>query len=134
MRGDRGSGTVLVLSAAAVLALVGSVLVALGAVAVARHRAASAADLAALAAADRALQGQAEACAAAGRAVARVSARLHACRLLGDVAEVVTGVTPPGVLAGFGEARAAARAGPGERVQGYASSPDTAVQSRLLPG
>ena len=112
-RGEGGSATITVLALGAVLALVAAVAVALAAVAVARHRAASAADLAALAAADRSLRGEAEACGAAERAVTRVSAVLRECRLEGDVALVVAGVRPPGLLGRFGEARAAARAGPG---------------------
>jgi secretion/DNA translocation related TadE-like protein len=114
-RGDRGSGTVLVLGLASVLTLVAMLLVALASVGVARHRAASAADLAALAAADRSLSGEAAACAAAARAAAAVAAELGTCRLLGDVAEVEALVRPPGPLGALGEARSRARAGPGER-------------------
>jgi secretion/DNA translocation related TadE-like protein len=109
---DTGSGTVLVLALAAVLALVGTLLAGVAAVAVARHRAASAADLAALAAADRALAGRVPACAAARRAAAAVAAGLLSCRLDRDVADVVVVLRPPGPLGGLGQATSRARAGP----------------------
>lgn len=112
MRSDRGSASLLVLSLAGVLALVAMLAVGVGAVAVARHRAAAAADLAALAGADRSLQGAGPACAAATRAARRVAAALTACRLDGDVVEVVATVRPPGPLGALGSARAVARAGP----------------------
>ncbi|MDP3711680.1 MAG: pilus assembly protein TadG-related protein [Mycobacteriales bacterium] len=115
-RGDRGSGTVLVLCLAMVLTGTTVVLAGLGAAAVARHRAASAADLAALAAADRVLDGETAACAAARRAGDAVGARVRACRLDGDRVTVVVEVRPAGALAGLGSAAATARAGPGERV------------------
>lgn len=124
--GERGAAAVLVLSLAAVLALLGAVAAALGAVAVARHRAASAADLAALAAADRALDGVGPACAAAARASRAVSATLDSCRIVGDVAEVVVSVRPPGRLGDLGVARARARAGPAEgEPDGRATSPQS---------
>jgi secretion/DNA translocation related TadE-like protein len=112
VRSDRGSASLLVLSLAGVLALVAMLAVAAGSVAVARHRAASAADLAALAGADRSLQGPGPVCAAATRAAERVAAELTACRLAGDVVEVVVTVRPPGPLGALGSARAVARAGP----------------------
>ena len=111
-RADRGSGTVLVLCVASLVATAAAVLVALGSVAVARHRAASAADLAALAAADRALQGTAAACVSAGAVTAAVSARLLSCRLDGADAVVVVEVRPAGPLRAWGAARGVARAGP----------------------
>jgi secretion/DNA translocation related TadE-like protein len=113
-RDDRGSGTVLVLALSTVLVMVGMLLAALAAVGVARHRAASAADLAALAAADRALVGERAACAAAARAARAVGADLEACRLTGDIADVVAVVQPPGAIGRLGAARGVARAGPGE--------------------
>ncbi|MYV71139.1 hypothetical protein GT043_35460, partial [Streptomyces sp. SID2131] len=63
-RDDRGAATVWTAFAACVLCVVFGALLALGQAVVARHRAGGAADLAVLAAADRALWGQAEACAA----------------------------------------------------------------------
>lgn len=114
-RGDRGSGTVLVLCLAAVLTATTAVLVALGAAAVTRHRAASAADLAALAAADRVLEGEAVACAAAERTLTGLGAAVTSCRVDGDRATVVVSVRPGGPLGRLGAARAVARAGPGER-------------------
>jgi secretion/DNA translocation related TadE-like protein len=106
---------VLVLSCAAVLALLGGLAASVGAVAVARHRAASAADLAALAAADRALDGEPDACAAAARAAAAVDAVLETCRITGDVSDVVVAVRPPGALGSWGVARSHSRAGPSRR-------------------
>lgn len=114
-RDDRGSGTVLVLCLMGVLTATTALLAALGAVAVARHRAASAADLAALAAAGRVLEGQQVACAAAGRTVAAVGARVTSCALDGDRVTVAVALRPAGLLAGLGSATAVARAGPGER-------------------
>lgn len=112
MRGERGSGTVLVLGVMALLLLVGFAASALGGVGVARHQAASAADLAALAAAGRAAEGGAAACTAAGRVAAAAGAELAQCSLDGVVAEVVAVVRPAGWLGGLGRASARARAGP----------------------
>jgi secretion/DNA translocation related TadE-like protein len=103
---------VLVLAAATVLLLVGMVLTSLAAVGVARHRAGSVADLSALAAAASAHLGSGPACAAAQDVAARSAARLVECRVVGDVADVVAGVRPPGRLGELGEATARARAGP----------------------
>lgn len=115
MTDDRGSASVLVLALASVLALVAALVAGAGAVAIARHRAASAADLAALAAADRALDGPAAACSAAGRAVAAVSASLDRCVLEDDVADVVVSVRPGGAIGSWGVARSHSRAGPDSR-------------------
>jgi secretion/DNA translocation related TadE-like protein len=110
--GDVGSGTVLVLVAACVVVLVGMVLTALAAVGVARHRAASVADLSALAAASAAHLGTASACQAAEEVVERSAARLLECHIVGDVAQIVASVRPPGRLGQLGAATARARAGP----------------------
>lgn len=110
--GDAGSGTVLVLTAASVLLLIGTVLASLAAVGVARHRAASVADLSALAAASSAHLGSGPACDAAREVADRSSARLVECRVVGDVAYVVASVRPPGRLGELGAATARARAGP----------------------
>lgn len=109
--GDRGSASVLVLSLAVVLVLVGAVLVAVGGAVVARHRAQSAADLGALAAAQRALDGEAGACAAAWSVIEAVGARLDGCGLRGTDAVVVAVVDLHGRLATLGPARGSARAG-----------------------
>ncbi|GAC1442941.1 MAG: hypothetical protein NVSMB55_15020 [Mycobacteriales bacterium] len=115
MKADRGSASILALSLASVLALIGALTAGVGAVAVARHRAASAADLAALAAADRALDGPAVACAAARRTADDVAARLETCTVTGDVAEVVVAVRPGGAIGSWGRARSHSRAGPSRR-------------------
>ncbi|WUS32118.1 hypothetical protein OG357_21180 [Streptomyces sp. NBC_01255] len=65
---------------------------ALGQAVAARHRAGGAADLAALAAADRALWGEAEACAVASRVAAAQGAELLRCAVRGDIAEVTATV------------------------------------------
>lgn len=112
-RRERGSGTVLVAAAVAVL---GSVLVAalaLGSAMVASHRARAAADLAALAGAGRLLDGAGtpQACAAA-RSLARANgAVLLGCTpAAGGSLVVVVGVEPG--IGGLGNAVARARAGP----------------------
>jgi len=110
--GDAGSGSILVLSLSAVVALVACVLVALGAVATSRHRAASAADLGALAAAGQALEGEGLACARAARVVLAAGASVVACRVSGDVAEVDVEVRPAGPLGVLGSAHGRAKAGP----------------------
>jgi secretion/DNA translocation related TadE-like protein len=125
---------------AGLVVLVALLLAGLGAVAVTRHRAASAADLAALAAADVALQGPEVACAAAARAAQRGATALTACRLDGDIVEVVVVLRPGGVLGRLGEARAVARAGPTVTPEGTNRPPRasrcrrTADLPTLLPG
>ena len=109
--GDSGSASVLVLSLAVVLVLVGAVLIAVGGAVVARHRAQSAADLGALAAAQRALDGTDGACTAARGVVEAVGARLDACALQGTDAVVVAVIDLRGRLAPLGPARGSARAG-----------------------
>jgi secretion/DNA translocation related TadE-like protein len=109
---------VLVLTAAFVLLSVGLVLTSLAAVGVARHRAASVADLSALAAAASAHQGSGAACEAAEDVAVRSAARLLECSVVGDVADVVAGVRPPGRLGELGEATARARAGPASAAAG----------------
>ena len=111
-RGDAGVATVLVLSMASVLVLVGAVTSGLAAVAVARQRAASAADLSALAAAASTLEGPEVACDRARRLATRTGARLASCTVDGDVVQVVAEVRPPGAIGRLGTASARARAGP----------------------
>ncbi|WP_411158546.1 Rv3654c family TadE-like protein [Streptomyces sp. CBMA291] len=75
--------------AACALCVVFGAVLALGQAVTARHRAGGAADLAALAAADRALWGEAEACAAAARVTAAQGVELVRCGLRdGGIAEV----------------------------------------------
>ncbi|MFC9796734.1 Rv3654c family TadE-like protein [Streptomyces sp. NPDC127584] len=78
--------------AACALCVVFGAVLALGQAVAARHRAGGAADLAALAAADRALWGEAEACAAASRVAAAQGAELVGCAVRGDLAEVAARV------------------------------------------
>lgn len=117
---DEGSGTVLVLSLVAVVAVLAMSVGLLGTVVLARHRAESAADLAALAAADLFLDPLTPAPGGAGgdpcrqaRIVAEANgARLVECR--GDLASAVTvrvAVALPGALGPLGPAFAVARAG-----------------------
>ncbi|WP_395361309.1 Rv3654c family TadE-like protein [Streptomyces sp. YH02] len=89
---DRGAATVWVAFAACALCVVFGAVLALGQAVAARHRAGGAADLAALAAADRALWGEAEACAAASRVAAAQGAELVGCAVRGEIAEVAARV------------------------------------------
>ncbi|WP_079041917.1 Rv3654c family TadE-like protein [Streptomyces aureus] len=89
---DRGAATVWVAFAACALCVVFGAVLALGQAVAARHRAGGAADLAALAAADRALWGEAEACAAASRVAAAQGAELVGCAVRGELAEVTARV------------------------------------------
>ncbi|MDV5146636.1 pilus assembly protein TadG-related protein [Streptomyces sp. SBC-4] len=91
-RGDRGAATVWAAFAACALCVVFGAVLALGQAVAARHRAGGAADLAALAAADRALWGEAEACAAASRVAAAQGAELLRCAVRGELAEVTARV------------------------------------------
>ncbi|WP_435855134.1 Rv3654c family TadE-like protein [Streptomyces venezuelae] len=111
--GDRGAATVWVAFAACALCVVFAAVLALGQAVAARHRAGGAADLAALAAADRALWGEAEACAAAARVAGAQGAELVGCVVRSELAEVTARVAsgpyrpevrsragPPGPLGG----------------------------------
>ncbi|AZM46987.1 hypothetical protein DMB38_15280 [Streptomyces sp. WAC 06738] len=86
---DRGGATVWSALACFALCAVFAAALALGQAVHSRHRAGGAADLAALAAADRALLGEAAACAAARRVAAAQGARLLRCAVAGEVADVV---------------------------------------------
>lgn len=94
-RADRGAATVWTAFAACALCVVFGAILALGQAVAARHRAGAAADLAALAAADRALWGEADACAAAGRVAAAQAAELTRCRVREDIADVTARVAGP---------------------------------------
>ncbi|MBB2893038.1 Rv3654c family TadE-like protein [Flexivirga oryzae] len=108
---ERGSGTVLVVSAIGVLALLLGAAMALVSAVSASHRARAAADLAALAAADALVHGRAaDPCAVAGTVAARNGSTVLAC-VVGGAAVTVTVATAPG-WPGLGPARAGARAGP----------------------
>ncbi|MFI5984427.1 Rv3654c family TadE-like protein [Streptomyces sp. NPDC051555] len=108
MSRERGSATVwAAVVATALVAVFGGVLL-LGQAVVARHRAAAAADLAALAAAASWTHGPAAACAAALRVAVAQGARMAACTVSGEVAEV-TALAPTGPYA----PRSTSRAGPG---------------------
>ncbi|MFB7367701.1 Rv3654c family TadE-like protein [Streptomyces hydrogenans] len=107
-RGDRGAASVWTAFAACALCVVFGAVLALGQAVAARHRAGGAADLAALAAADRALWGEAEACAAADRVAAAQGAELVRCGVAGAEAEVTARV-----VVGAWAPTVRARAGPG---------------------
>ncbi|MFI1658714.1 Rv3654c family TadE-like protein [Streptomyces sp. NPDC020472] len=92
LAGDRGAATVWAAFAACALCVVFGVVLALGQAVAARHRAGGAADLAALAAADRALWGEAEACAAAARVAVAQGAELARCVVRDGIADVTTRV------------------------------------------
>ncbi|WP_443061747.1 Rv3654c family TadE-like protein [Streptomyces sp. NBC_00455] len=101
------------------LCVVFAALLAMGQSVASRHRAGGAADLAALAAADRALQGQGTACAAAVRVAGAQGARVVRCTVRGEIADVT----------------AEARFGPyAPRVRARAGPPDGAGQVAALPG
>jgi secretion/DNA translocation related TadE-like protein len=106
--GDRGSASVWLLCAGAVVLAFGLTGALAGAAATGRHRAQAAADLGALAGARYALDGGAAACARAAAIVAANRARMAGCRLDG-VDLIVVAEVP---VAGVGTARGAARAGP----------------------
>lgn len=116
--GQRGSATIWVLAAGALVLAVTYAAVLLAAVAAARQRAAAAADLAALAGARVALAGaggaDADPCAEATRAAALNGARLDRCTATGDGVLVRASVSLPGPLTAFGTGTvgASARAGP----------------------
>jgi secretion/DNA translocation related TadE-like protein len=116
---DAGGATVWVLAAGLLTVLVALGSAAAGAGVVARHRAQSAADLAALAAAARAAEGEEAACGRADEIATVNGAHLVACRLEGFDVTVTAEVTPAGVAAFAGSARASARAGPAEHSGGH---------------
>lgn len=105
--GDRGAATVWAVACAVLLCVVFAAVLALGQVLAARQRVATAADLAALAAADRALEGQGEACALAGRVAAAQRAVVVRCELTGEIADLTAETR-----AGPYRVRARSRAGP----------------------
>jgi len=115
-RHERGSGTVLVTAAVAVVLLLGVAGLQVGAAASAAHRARSAADLSALAAASALQEGRADPCGHAVLLAGRNSARVVDCRL-GPDDSVLVRVTTDLELAWPGLSRtaaASARAGPAD--------------------
>lgn len=89
--GDQGLATVWAVVTTATLCAVFAVVLTLGQLVSARHRAGGAADLAALAAADRALEGEAAACAVAEEVAGAQGAELVRCAVVGEVADVTAG-------------------------------------------
>jgi secretion/DNA translocation related TadE-like protein len=121
--GERGSATLI--GAGSVLALLAmlAVCLQLGVAVITRHRAEAAADLAALAVASHAVLGTDAACADGRRVTDRMAVGLVACQLQGWEATVEVEATTGGLLATFGGARAAARAGPAEASGAAADGP-----------
>ena len=109
---DEGSATVWALAVGVVIVAVAVASATVGAAIVARHRAQTAADLGALAGAGRAIEGEPAACARAEVVVADNGGRLVSCRLDGFDLTVIATVTPNGMAAVAGPARATATAGP----------------------
>jgi secretion/DNA translocation related TadE-like protein len=110
--GDDGMGTVLAMALITIVLMAAAGVAALGTARVVRHRAAVSADGAALAAATAAVAGETRACALAARAAGIVGARVIACRLTGEIADVQVELRPPSWLPFVGAARVSARAGP----------------------
>lgn len=111
---DQGSASIWTLSLLLVLLILGGAAVAVTAVLSAHARAVTAADLAAIAAANEVQQGEGEAtaCRRAARVASGNGARLVACRVAGEIVDVVAEVVVRGIGARAGPARASARAGP----------------------
>ncbi len=116
MTSDRGSASVYVLAAAALVVASGVAEAGVGAAVVARHRAAAAADLGALAAASSVVRGSSAACVLAQQVVRANSARLAGCAVAGSDALVSATVQPAGWAATWGTARVTSRAGPAEQI------------------
>ena len=110
-RGERGSGTLLMMAAGLLVLVCGLAVVLWCAVSTAHHRATAAADLAALSGA-QAIQSDGDPCATAQRIAGRQGASLDACTVHGEEVLVVAGV--PVELGALGRpvVRSTARAGP----------------------
>ena len=122
---DRGSATVWSLAAIAVLCVVFGAVLALGQAVLARHRAAGGADLAALAAADHWADGEAAACARAGRVARAQGARVVRCTVAGEVSDV-TAASGQGPFT----AEVRARAGPPGPALPSEGSPEPVPQAQ----
>jgi secretion/DNA translocation related TadE-like protein len=110
--GDRGAASILLLAVGLLMVAAGVAGAAIGNTRVARHRAHNAADLGALAGAMRAVLGEADACARAGRLVTANGGRMTDCTVTGleVVVRAEVEVHPlPGLVR---RAEAVARAGP----------------------
>ncbi|MFI7243239.1 Rv3654c family TadE-like protein [Streptomyces qinglanensis] len=108
-RDDRGSASVWAALSVVVLCGVFAGVLGFGQAVWVRHRAGAAADLAALAAADRALAGQARACATARRVARAQHTRVARCTVRGEIADLETRLRW-----GPFTAHARARAGPAD--------------------
>jgi secretion/DNA translocation related TadE-like protein len=109
---DRGSASIWLLAAAAVVVAVGMAATLVGTATVARHRAKAAADLGALAGARYAASGAAFACARAAAVVALNGARLLDCHLESLDLIVTAEVPIAGLPGAMTSAEATSRAGP----------------------
>jgi secretion/DNA translocation related TadE-like protein len=126
---DRGSATVLVLAATAVVGLTAVAVTGITAAVLTRHRAAAAADAAALSGA-RATGVSVSACAVAAEIATADGASGVNCRVAHGVVEVAVRVTGPPWLPAGGSACGHARAGPAGTI---ANVPDIASARRNLP-
>ena len=109
---DRGAASIFVLAVGLVVISAGMSGTAVVAVRAAKHQAQNAADLGALAGARHAVEGDAVACAMAGRLVAANGGRLAECALAGLEIVVRAEVVVTPVVGGTWSATKSARAGP----------------------
>ena len=130
---ERGSGTILVLTFAAVLLLVGCALAVVTAMVHAHRVAESGADLAALAGA-RALSLGRNPCAEAARIAAADGGRVTDCRVDQSTVTVTVLVRGPHWLGQIADLSARARAGPGSgpSVLGVLGGPALGIPARAL--
>jgi len=111
-RDQRGSGSLLVLAAVAVLVLAGAAAVLWTAVSAGRHRVAAAADLSALSAAQALQAGDPDPCRAAVRIALSHRADVASCQVDRETVEVVAAVRLDFGSLGQPTIKATARAGP----------------------
>jgi secretion/DNA translocation related TadE-like protein len=116
-RGDRGSASIWILAAGALVVAIGVTALTAGAAVIARHQAQNAADLGALAGAARAELEPDQACAVAAAVVTANQATMGSCRVVGFDVTVMAEVPVEGVptaigSAAIGPAEATSRAGP----------------------
>ena len=111
VRSERGGASLLVVTCAAVLLLVGSALGVVAAIVTAHRSAQAAADLAALAAAGAHQRGE-DGCARAVALAHANGAALEACQVVGDDVAVTVVVPGPRWLGQEADLTAQARAGP----------------------
>jgi secretion/DNA translocation related TadE-like protein len=110
---ERGSASVWAVVLIGLASCAFAVVLGFGTAVAVRHTAGSAADLAALAAADRALDGEREACAWAAKVAAAQRARLVTCRVAGEIADVTVQAPMPRLLGTVvAPAEVRSRAGP----------------------